>query len=90
MTTESSTHIETTSQIGAQGLRPFSRFTYTTCYLISYGVVYAAVFLAKSLPQNNPIMEGLIDGGRAAAEAVNEKKSITVGPGVAAAQALPA
>jgi hypothetical protein len=87
MTTESSTHIETTGQAGTQSLRSFSRLTYTTCYMISYGVVYAAVFLAKSLPQNNPIMEGLIDGGRAAFDAVNENKGITLAPFEAAAPA---
>jgi hypothetical protein len=43
--------------------------------MLSYGVVYATVFVAKSIPQENPIVEGLIDGGRAAIEALNEAKS---------------
>lgn len=89
MATESSTNIETTRQVGTQALHSLSRFTYTTCYMISYGIVYATVFLAKSLPQNNPIVEGFIDGGRAAIDAVNERKGITVAPVVEAPQALP-
>jgi hypothetical protein len=42
--------------------------------MMSYGVVYASVFVAKSIPQDNPIVEGFIDGGRAAVEALNEAK----------------
>ena len=44
--------------------------------MISYGIVYAAVFVAKSVPQENPVVEGFIDGGRAALDAVNEAKGI--------------
>lgn len=64
-------------QAGPDVMRSASRFTYTSCYMISYGVVYATVFLAKSIPQDNPVMEGFIDGGRAAIDAVNEAKGLT-------------
>jgi hypothetical protein len=40
--------------------------TYTGSYILAYGVVYAAVFIAQSLPQENPVMHGFRDGGRAA------------------------
>ena len=43
--------------------------------MIAYGVVYATVFVARSIPQENPIVEGFIDGGRAAIDALNEAKS---------------
>ena len=33
---------------------------------ITYGIVYAAIFVSQSLPQENPIMRGFRDGGRAA------------------------
>lgn len=56
--------------------RSASRFTYTSCYMISYGVVYATVFLAKSIPHDNPVVEGFVDGARAAIDAVNEAKGI--------------
>ena len=39
---------------------------YTGSYALAYGVVYAAVFIAQSLPQDNPVMHGFHDGGRAA------------------------
>jgi hypothetical protein len=33
---------------------------------VAYGVVYATVFVAQSLPQENPVMQGFRGGGRAA------------------------
>lgn len=64
-------------QAGPDVMRSASRFTYTSCYMVSYGVVYATVFLAKTIPQDNPVVEGFIDGARAAIDAVNEAKGIT-------------
>jgi hypothetical protein len=43
-----------------------SRLTYTGAYALAYGVVYATVFVARSLPQENPVMHGFRDGGQAA------------------------
>jgi hypothetical protein len=43
-----------------------SRFVYTTCYTVSYGVVFPVMFLACSIPQNNSAVQGLIDGAHAA------------------------
>src|SRR5580698_7354477 len=43
-----------------------SRFVYTTCYTVSYGVVFPVMFLACSVPQNNSVVRGLIDGAQAA------------------------
>jgi hypothetical protein len=45
-----------------------SRMTYTGSYILAYGLTYAAVFIAQSLPQENPIMLGFRDGGRAAVD----------------------
>jgi hypothetical protein len=57
---------ETASVAGATALESISQMLYTGSYVLAYGVVYAAVFVAQSLPQENPIMRGLRDGGRAA------------------------
>ena len=46
--------------------RFLSRFVYTTSYTFSYGVVFPAVLLAKSIPPNNAIVHGLVDGAHAA------------------------
>jgi hypothetical protein len=43
-----------------------SRLTYTGAYALAYGAVYATVFVARSLPQENPLMHGFRDGGKAA------------------------
>jgi hypothetical protein len=51
-----------------------SRFVYTTCYTISYGVVFPSVLLARSVPKDNPIVHGLVDGAHAAVDMVEEMK----------------
>jgi len=55
--------------------RFLSRFVYTTSYTLSYGIVFPAVLIAKSIPTNNAMVHGFIDGARAATETVNQLKS---------------
>jgi hypothetical protein len=47
------------------------RFVYTTCYTISYGVVFPSMLLANSIPRNNAAVRGLIDGAQAAGQKVD-------------------
>ncbi len=54
--------------------RFMSRFVYTTCYTISYGVVFPSVLVARSIPKNNPIVHGFVDGAHAAVDMVDEMK----------------
>jgi hypothetical protein len=49
-----------------------SRFVYTTCYTISYGVVFPSALLALSIPSNNAFVQGLIDGSHAAFQKVGD------------------
>jgi|SRR5208283_592300 len=51
---------------GSQAVRGVSRFAYSSSYVLSYAIVYTAVFAVHALPQQNPVMHGLRDGGRAA------------------------
>jgi len=62
---------EAISTAGQKTLRTVSRFAYTSTYVVSYGVVFGAVFLVRLLPAENPIMYGFRDGGRAAMDALN-------------------
>lgn len=55
--------------------RFLSRFVYTTSYTFSYGVVFPAMLLAKSIPANNAIVHGLVDGAQAATETVTQIKN---------------
>lgn len=55
--------------------RFLSRFAYTTSYALSYGVVFPTVLLAKSIPTNNAVVHGMVDGARAAADMVEQMKS---------------
>jgi hypothetical protein len=71
--------------VGAGAANSVSRFAYTSSYMVSYGLVYATVFVAKSIPQDNPIVQGCIDGGRAALDALNEAKSVPTAEGGATA-----
>jgi hypothetical protein len=51
-----------------------SRFVYTTCYTLSYGVVFPSVLVARTIPKNNPIVHGLVDGANAAIDMVDEMR----------------
>jgi hypothetical protein len=62
----------TIGDAGPRAMRSVSRFGYTSAYVFSYGVVYAAVFVAQALPQENAIMHGLRDGGRAALDGLRK------------------
>ena len=57
---------ESASEAGATALESISRMVYSGSYVLAYGVVYASVIVSRSLPQDNPIMRGFRDGGRAA------------------------
>jgi hypothetical protein len=57
---------DTASEAGNSALQTISRMIYTGSYALAYGVVYATVFIAQSLPQENPVMHGFRDGGQAA------------------------
>jgi hypothetical protein len=57
---------QSASEAGYDPLQAISRLVYTGSYVLAYGVVYAAVFAAQSLPQDNPVMQGFRDGGRGA------------------------
>ena len=54
--------------------RFLSRAVYTMSYSLSYGCVFPVVFVAKSLPSDNAVMHGLVDGARAANDWVDELK----------------
>lgn len=49
-----------------------SRFVYTTCYTISYGVVFSTTLLAQAIPTNNAAVRGLIDGAHAAVHQLDQ------------------
>ena len=67
-----------------------SRFIYTTSYTFSYGIVFPTVLIAKSIPSDNALVHGLVDGARAASDAVNEWKSSRAGSSLLdAAPSLP-
>ena len=54
--------------------RFLSRFVYTTSYTFSYGIVFPAVLIAKSIPTNNAVVHGFVDGARAASDTVDQMK----------------
>jgi hypothetical protein len=66
-----------------------SRLVYTTCYTVSYGVVFPSVLVARSIPKNNPIVHGLIDGAHAATDMVDEMKKRKLEAKAAGIEATP-
>jgi hypothetical protein len=65
------------SEAGSEGgfdmLQTMSRMIYSGSYVLAYGMVYAAVFVAQSLPQDNPVMHGFRDGGEAATDELSRR-----------------
>ena len=47
-----------------------TRFVYTTCYTISYGLVFPTVMVARSIPRSNAAVRGMLDGASAASQRV--------------------
>ncbi len=41
-----------------------TRLTYTTCYAVSYGIVFPSLFVARAVPKDNALINGLADGAR--------------------------
>ena len=54
-----------------------SRFTYTTFYALSYGVVFPTMLVVRAIPKENCIVHGLTDGSAAARDAVTGLKTGT-------------
>lgn len=50
-----------------------SRLTYTTCYAVSYGVVFPSLLIARAVPKENAIVNGFVDGARAARDAIGSR-----------------
>jgi len=57
---------QSASDAAPKALESISHAFYMGSYVLAYGVVYATVFVARSLPQENPVMRGFYDGGQAA------------------------
>jgi len=55
--------------------RFLSRFVYTTSYTLSYGVVFPAILIVKSVPANNAVVHGFVDGAKAANDLVVQIKN---------------
>ena len=58
------------AETGSEMVETISGMIYRGSYALAFGVVYAAVFVAQSLPQENPVMHGFRDGGRAAIDEI--------------------
>jgi hypothetical protein len=63
---------QSANDAGAKALEAISSMVYQGSYVLAYGIVYGAVFVAQSLPHENPLMRGLRDGGRAAMSEAGE------------------
>jgi hypothetical protein len=57
---------QSASEAGPKALEAISRIAYTGAFVVAYGVVYATVFVAQSLPRENAVMRGFGDGAQAA------------------------
>jgi hypothetical protein len=62
---------ETGAEADASVLQTMSRMIYSGSYALAYGVVYASVFVAQMIPQDNSMIYGFRDGGKAAMDELN-------------------
>jgi hypothetical protein len=63
---------EAAAEAGSDMLQTASRMIYSGSYALAYGVVYAAVFVVQMMPQDNPVMHGFRDGGKAAMDELSQ------------------
>jgi hypothetical protein len=52
--------------------RLLARIVYGAGYTVSYGVVVPTLLIAKVIPTNNALVNGFIDGARAARDTVSQ------------------
>ena len=60
------------AEAGGDMLQTASRMIYSGSYALAYGLVYATVFVVQMLPQDNPMMHGFHDGGKAAMDELSQ------------------
>ena len=63
---------EAAAEAESDMLQTASRMIYSGSYALAYGVVYATVFVVQLLPQDNPMMHGFHDGGKAAMDELGQ------------------
>jgi len=51
-----------------------SRFVYSSCYFVSYGVVFPTMFVASYIPGGGTVATGLLDGANAANDLIADMK----------------
>ena len=61
---------ESARRLAPKAARVVSQTVYSTCYYFSYGVVFPTMFVVSFIPKNNALVHGLVDGARAASDAV--------------------
>jgi hypothetical protein len=59
------------AEAGPKAMRSLTSLAYSTGYVCSYGVTYAAVFVTRMLPSDNAFMKGCKAGGKAAMDELN-------------------
>lgn len=52
-----------------------SKTVYSTSYYLSYGIVFPTLMLTSIVPRNNALVHGMIDGARAAHDAVDSLRA---------------
>jgi hypothetical protein len=62
---------EAAAKFWSQAGTVLSRAVYVTAYTISYGVVFPVALVARSVPQDNAAVRGLIEGAHAAGQKVD-------------------
>ena len=60
------------AEAGADMMQSMSRLIYSGSYALAYGIAYATVFVVQLLPQDNSVVHGFHDGGKAAMDELTQ------------------
>ncbi len=52
-----------------------SQAAYKTCYGLAFGVVFPTMLIVRSIPKNNALVHGFVNGAHAAIDSVDEMKA---------------
>lgn len=63
-----------------EAARILRQCAYQTGYGLAYGVVFPSMLIARTIPQDNPVVHGFIDGAAAARDLALETKTTSAKP----------
>lgn len=71
---------EAAARFVPEAARILRQCAYQTGYGLAYGVVFPSVLIARTIPQDNPVVHGFVDGAAAARDLALESTTASLTP----------